>query len=588
MQLDADTSSNMQMLDANGTTTYPKTTYCYGKLQTPTSIRILTILPGETDNPLVFCLKNAEVGGSQHYHALSYVWGPADDIHYIYCRRGYLNVTKNLFTALQNYRHVELATSLWVDAICINQEDLEERAQQILLMRRIYSECCCVYVWLGVEQPSDKQAFTFMQNLVDRYWNRVSDNQGDSKMIQELSKDALKSMNDDVLGALTRLLDREWFSRAWTFQEVACASKAVISWGPLEVPVPDIARFGTLVAKLGLSGLMLSHAARLNIGLLCQLLVIRDQLDKRSIETTLLRLAFRARNRQATDPRDKLYSLSGIATDKSPLPYPPSYRIGAEQLFKDFAAHTIRQNRSLEILVSCHFSSNARGPSWVPDWSVHEESAIEINRGLMPFCASGTNSWDDATTVDHNTLTVPAILVDHIKKVSQNFLPGVPFVQNLIKTSTDITLTSQYYASKNDQYQAWWRTLVGSRRGNNERVRPEFEQQVRAYLDVKTGLRRETPESDHGTPMYYEVEFRITSMASMRRFCLTEMGILGWVPQAAEVGDVVGVVAACDVPIMLRPAGESYLVIGPCYIHGIMDGEALDIEGMRFQYIDLV
>ncbi|MCJ1388976.1 hypothetical protein MMC18_001828 [Xylographa bjoerkii] len=131
-------------------------------------------------------------------------------------------------------------------------------------------------------------------------------------------------------------------------------------------------------------------------------------------------------------------------------------------------------------------------------------------------------------------------------------------------------------------------TMVGSRRGKNERVDSEFERQVWAYREAKTGLDGEDSKHDGKSAEYYEVDFRITLMASMRRFCLTGSGRIGCVPQAAEVGLMISIVATCDLPIVLRPNGDSYLVIGPCYIHEVMDGEALGTEGIKFEPIQLI
>lgn len=69
--------------------------------------------------------------------------------------------------------------------------------------------------------------------------------------------------------------------------------------------------------------------------------------------------------------------------------------------------------------------------------------------------------------------------------------------------------------------------------------------------------------------------------ASGRVFCATEGRYLGWVPRGVEKGDVVCVLEGGEVPFVMRLAKDGrYEVLGDCYIHGIMDGEATKREGL--------
>lgn len=102
------------------------------------------------------------------YYALSYAWGPpVFTTHRIYSAEGFIQVTANLWEALRRYREADETKTLWVDAVCINQANIQERSQQILLMRRIYSEAKHVLIWLGLESPSVLPAFEFIERTVD-------------------------------------------------------------------------------------------------------------------------------------------------------------------------------------------------------------------------------------------------------------------------------------------------------------------------------------------------------------------------------------------------------------------------------------
>lgn len=80
-----------------------------------------------------------------------------------------------------------------------------------------------------------------------------------------------------------------------------------------------------------------------------------------------------------------------------------------------------------------------------------------------------------------------------------------------------------------------------------------------------------------------EVELGLAHMASGRRFYLTQSGLVGWVPREAQCADIVSFLCGSKVPIILRPEGDVYLVIGQSCIHGIVDGEALFGSTVQFK-----
>lgn len=70
----------------------------------------------------------------------------------MFCNGHECTVTKNLGAALQKLRLPDGARKIWIDALCINQDDVLERNEQVRLMGEIYSRCSRVIVWLGQDQ----------------------------------------------------------------------------------------------------------------------------------------------------------------------------------------------------------------------------------------------------------------------------------------------------------------------------------------------------------------------------------------------------------------------------------------------------
>jgi hypothetical protein len=127
----------------------PPRSSLYASLPNPNSIRLLDILPACRGRPIETTLKVTDVNHAPSFEALSYVWGSPENTVNILCNGTSMTVTPNLGAALQRLRHRFRRRTVWIDALCINQNDLEERAQQVSFMKDIYARARHVVVWLG-------------------------------------------------------------------------------------------------------------------------------------------------------------------------------------------------------------------------------------------------------------------------------------------------------------------------------------------------------------------------------------------------------------------------------------------------------
>lgn len=205
------------------------------------------------------------------FFALSYVWGtrsPQPD--YIVCGPYMLPLTSNCYSALRKLRERLATFTIWIDAICINQEDTDEKSRQISMMGDIFSSAGKVYVWLGEGNATTDRAMAYLANtgFLDfvfvsgepssdelkhpRFWSAVRSiytshwgltghpclSNGNAtklnmllqkKLLMQMTKvsEAAHALYDD----LNELLSREWIKRIWTYQEVIFASDPVILCG---------------------------------------------------------------------------------------------------------------------------------------------------------------------------------------------------------------------------------------------------------------------------------------------------------------------------------------------------------------------
>lgn len=179
-------------------------------------IRLLHLHPGETHTRIHLRLVQVQLRDRTNYEALSYVWGSSAERTSIVCNEAgdVLSVTKNCKTALRTLRLRAAMRTLWIDAICINQNDVEERNQQIQLMPDIYSMADRVVAFLG--EASDDSDLGM--DLVLDDWNSIFRN------------------NRTPVGSLQRkaidgILERAYFQRVWIVQELLLAKEVQILLG---------------------------------------------------------------------------------------------------------------------------------------------------------------------------------------------------------------------------------------------------------------------------------------------------------------------------------------------------------------------
>ena len=187
-------------------------------------IRFLILEPALEDSTSVRAkLINSTLGEAPSYEALSYVWGDPSITTAVEIDQGdgpsiSIQVTTNLESALRHLRRKDDVRALWVDALCINQADAEEKASQLRYIGTIYNQAAQVCIWLGPEENASYQAI----ELVNLYGSADEDTR--LGMIQ----DAIWLPH---WKALTFLVCRDWFSRRWTVQEIALARYSSVFCG---------------------------------------------------------------------------------------------------------------------------------------------------------------------------------------------------------------------------------------------------------------------------------------------------------------------------------------------------------------------
>ena len=204
--------------------------YQYTELQDPLNLRILTLIPGRGDEDVLRCELTEwtkEMADEREYEALSWCWGDGSDEKSIRVSGGpdltekVFKIYEHLYQAIRALRRKDRQRHLWIDALCINQKNVNERNQQVPRMDDIYGGAGNVCIWLGMPDDTSSIALDFINTLLKGIWN-----------FDELCEDKATLPK---WTALSDLLKRPWFTRRWVVQEISLAREGTVYCGDRSV-----------------------------------------------------------------------------------------------------------------------------------------------------------------------------------------------------------------------------------------------------------------------------------------------------------------------------------------------------------------
>ena len=535
-------------------------------------------------------------GKRRSYEALSYTWHTQTLSKTIFCDSKILHVTQNVYDALHALRRTTTSRMLWIDAICINQADIEERSHQVALMRLVYNRATLVISWIGKETENTALAFHMIDKIVsDHISADLSLKSAPDAIWEERAMDAmgLPHFPSDEWAALAKFFESPYFRRIWVVQEVVVSSNAIVRCGPLTIRwdyVEYVAR--SLLSTGWVRALKRIYGSDVTPNFVQTISNVKDGFSElvggRGIPLSLLLSA--TRRFQATDPRDKIIALVGIADHRS-LGSSTSavfdYSKSIADLYIEVTGHLMRKERSLNLLSSVEDSLDRRVrglPSWVPDYSVWQRATIlgsSIRVQHLNFHVAGRTLVSMRWTSDSHVLVVDGFCHDEIEAVS---------TESLEQHSEDMRVVLGWLQIAEPLIRrgtlgidAFWRTLIGDQ-GRHIYPAPEqygthFERYIqhanaraRGYPDMSR-IDETTENRKADNPLLYQAA--LGYLAPHRKFFRTKKGFIGLGPRSMRQGDLVCILYGGRVPFILRKEGNHYRLVGESYVHGIMEGEAV-------------
>lgn len=326
--------------------------YRYRSLQHDDSIRLLVLHPSldGTDADLIRCtIQHAQLSDeSLEYEAVSYTWGNAVQQQAIYFQNDTkeLYVGQNCYNALRRLRRVHGDRLLWIDAICINQDNLQERASQVRIMNSVYD---CASTVLVVLSESNMDRSALFEELAA----------ADEELLLN-GKCQRHRPNESIIRLLDELWRDPWFTRVWVLQEV-------YDKGSVEF-ICGYARFSYDALKsvyYGYSGTPVTKEIWPRV---LKWIHYPPESSLRP-ELNLWNRLYETRDYLATDPKDRVFALKSLSGDTQiEMNYLIEYNQSVEECYTQVAAFLLPV-LGLGLLAAIRHPHDKKMPSWIPDWS---------------------------------------------------------------------------------------------------------------------------------------------------------------------------------------------------------------------------
>ena len=579
-------------------------TYRYSPLKHHHDIRLLYLLPGKDRAPLSCSLRIVSLSEPPVYEALSYTWGEPIFSASIECfTKGQLPITENLSKALLRLRLGDRLRVLWIDAICINQQDLVERNHQVTLLQDTFQKAKNVIVWLGEDTGDANEAFKIL---------RAIDPSSSSSM------DIIRLMITDRQNALAKFLGRSWFRRIWVVQELICAQKATITCGDHEMEGERFLDVASTIKKIGKLSSLRDQSVQDALFTLGSIRV-RRRWHERGGKDELEVLLYNYRKCLASDQRDKIFALVGIARGRIAPACTPDYSKGVLEVYRNLAMHFIIVEQNPDLLVHCAYIVGSKSPllpSWVPDWSQNLYSNCSPMLCPDAYKASAGTSFRGWVSENLDEISLDGVLLNKVALIGgawnvEDWFQRLNTIKRMIEFNEEcIDMFRQSPRYRACYWSSFTRALVADKDGSGDRlvqrdlsdVYVAFRMllsrlvvaQITGRLILPLRFRRESRQSGESTEsrdfqrILEDFARAFTTAGHGRAFCMFDDGRAGWVPKAAEVGDQIAIFLGATVPILLRPRGNGYIVLGEAYVHEMMDGQAFEGPDVQIETITLI
>lgn len=499
----------------------PQQKYVYMPLQ-PGEYRVLQLRRRLPLRRLRASMITTTVDASISYEAISYTWGTARLTKSIIVDGKELEISANAHDILESCSSMWRSKAFWIDQVCINQFDSEEKAIQVSMMFSIYRRAAGVAAHLGFA-PLASSAVAMLIELIEHSQYDVS-----ALSFAILNQTPAISL---LWAGLCEMLASPWFGRVWIIQEIAAARKVKVIYGSYALDWEVVMTALMVLCRPGFRDQIAvsSYGTKVfqSVDLMREIQVIKEETNEGddSLETLIYKITplgslpqmlCRTAHFEATDPRDKIFAVQALARSDI-IRVAPDYLKPVEHTYIDLAHHVLTRFSD----PFCMMAHSGIGvprklnlPTWVPDWTCNEyHTAFNMNRrsdtigplayaiGKIKFPgweenhkahkrvgyqASGDTHADvvEVAASDNNIIQVKGIMIDEVRLLSvrdqptdagkgtlftdkHGFILNITTMRKLYdwhQEARDMAMNSAINDSHQESQQleeAFWRTLIG-------------------------------------------------------------------------------------------------------------------------------
>ncbi|EON69072.1 hypothetical protein W97_08385 [Coniosporium apollinis CBS 100218] len=535
-----------------------------------------------------------------------------------------LDTTKSHIRILRLHRAEELLDPLIADLVVvgldddtikgINQSDIDERGDQVCLMRRIYKRASSVHVWLGEEADDSSVAIDLLNTLGAP--PKHAPGERTIRYPSFTEEEVMRHWN-----ALRALFKRPWWERVWIRQEIAlhvlvklwCGGKSfdMNALGPALFMLRHI-------SSLGYASTVSNSDDKSTVSLPWDfhprtLVELRRLTGNGLLWVGLAQLLRITRSCKATDARDTVFSVLGMA-DPEIYPIVPNYRQELNQVLLGAAQAVIGLEYGLEILGACQNPEKKHGlPSWIP-FLLDKWKAIPFQTANVQgqrFIPRLTEAELPSVQVEAEVLVLQGCLVDAVESICKSFIRNKADAEDMEfvysswrKFAKDASLRKQLWKQDISNYvkceeqektRNWIRFLT---------VLVDEAQDLQSHYGLPHAQKDKGPDSFLSDPLkspYYHIglnpkltrSYLLPSSHSSasphpnhrvhagfqsygvgRRLCITKRGLLALIPAEAQIGDPIAVFKGASFPYVLRKSKEesNHILIGEAFIPSWVGG----------------
>ena len=593
--------------------------YEYPSLSINTYIRLITLNPKTSDtsntNEIRIKLDQHSIDECPKYTALSYTWGQPHRTKDVLVETSsqYIKVTENLHAALVHLRR-GVPVKLWIDAICINQDDIKERSSQVRLMRQIYRRAGQVVVWIHKPDEAlssgDEEKWTFV-NAPGMEDYRQSESGGWTRIPREVDDYPVTEYPMSHL----RLFQHPWFMRVWILQEIAYARHIVLKTGTQTMYWDELEEcVGKYIGRVSdPRNTSVGESTEVSMAMVSVMSDFRHSISTGSLAVPFSDLLYQTQYCEATDPKDKIFALLSLTFDVKNH-FEISYEWSWSEISKRLTMHTIEECFTLELLRCVGTRTTTLNgdvlPSWVPNLSgrivasalerydryEYNQTAPEHRLCNVPLCNETTlvvgGLWvHDVAYIDSSRITTLTDEIDlytfldtfsdwhHIAWTLREYPRGhsPSFRDNLHEFWSTIRMTKgsqaveEHVGKKYDAGEGWhWHFRKMCAEETIGDSQPED------LFNSDDELCKDDDVLDPENPKLYsqwarDVMFppRELRHVAGRTFGFTETNHLGLFPGDTREGDNICLLLGITIPFVLRKTDQPgiYRLIGACYIH---------------------